>query len=75
VCSLVDVPCCQSLDSRICSVWTRRDELLMSQIGRVLLTNIQIYGAEKLWHQLRRHGTAVAHCTVERSGVLCGNAL
>lgn len=28
--------------------------------------NLQIYGAEKAWHQLRRKGIAVACCTVAR---------
>ena len=28
--------------------------------------NLQVYGADKVWRQLRREGTAVARCTVER---------
>ena len=27
---------------------------------------MQVYGADKVWHQLRREGVAVARCTVER---------
>ncbi len=27
---------------------------------------MQTYGADKVWRQLRREGTAVARCTVER---------
>ena len=29
-------------------------------------TNLQVYGADKVWHQLHREGIAVARCTVER---------
>ena len=43
-----------------------RDELLALQIERVWQANMQVYGAEKVWRQLRREGTAVARCTVER---------
>jgi len=48
--------------------WTRdkRDELLTPQIQRVWQANMQVYGADKVWRQLRREGTAVALCTVER---------
>ena len=28
--------------------------------------NLQVYGADKVWRQLAREGTAVARCTVER---------
>ena len=28
--------------------------------------NLQVYGADKVWRQLKREGTAVARCTVER---------
>ncbi|MDD2180548.1 IS3 family transposase [Acidovorax sp. D2M1] len=44
----------------------RRDELLALQIERVWQANMQVYGADKVWRQLRREGTAVARCTVER---------
>ena len=44
----------------------KRDELLMPQIQRVWQANMQVYGADKIWRQLRREGTAVARCTVER---------
>ena len=29
---------------------------------------MQVYGAEKVWRQLAREGTAAARCTVERLG-------
>jgi putative transposase len=44
----------------------KRDEVLMPQIQRVWQANMQVYGADKVWRQLRREGTAVARCTVER---------
>ena len=27
---------------------------------------MQVYGADKVWHQMKREGIAVARCTVER---------
>ena len=42
------------------------DDLLAPQIERVWQTNMQVYGAVKVWPQLAREGTAVARCTVER---------
>ena len=33
---------------------------------RVWQQNFQVYGADKVWQQLRREGVAVARCTVER---------
>ena len=44
----------------------RRDEALALQITRVWQTNMQVYGADKVWRQLTREGTTVARCTVER---------
>ena len=38
----------------------------MPQIERVWQANMQVYGADKVWRQLRREGTTVARCTVER---------
>ncbi len=29
---------------------------------------MQVYGADKVWHQLNREGITVARCTVGRSG-------
>ncbi|MBN8486924.1 MAG: IS3 family transposase [Burkholderiales bacterium] len=45
---------------------TQRDEALVPQIERVWQANMQVYGADKVWRQLAREGTAVARCTVER---------
>ena len=48
------------------SARARRDESLVPQIERVWQANMQVYGADKVWRQLRREGTTVARCTVER---------
>ena len=44
----------------------RRDANLLPQVQRVHDQNLQVYGADKVWRQLRREGTAVARYTVER---------
>ncbi|KON79314.2 IS3 family transposase [Azoarcus sp. PA01] len=44
----------------------RRDEVLEAHIERVWQANLQVYGARKVWRQLRREGLEVARCTVER---------
>ena len=44
----------------------RRDLVLMEEIKRVFETNYSVYGARKVWRQLRREGRGVARCTVER---------
>ena len=51
--------------SRI-SLRARRDDVLCREIGRVCKANREVYGARKVWHQLRREGVEVARCTVER---------
>jgi transposase InsO family protein len=35
-------------------------------VRRVYEQNLRVYGADKVWRQLRREGTSVARCTVER---------
>jgi transposase InsO family protein len=44
----------------------RRDSQLLPQVQRVYDQNLRVYGADKVWRQLRREGTTVARCTVER---------
>jgi transposase InsO family protein len=44
----------------------QRDEALVPEIKRVWQANMQVYGAVKVWRQLRREGTSVGRCTVER---------
>ena len=43
-----------------------RDAELLTQIRRVHEDNYGVYGARKVWLQLRREGIQVARCTVER---------
>ena len=44
----------------------QRDIELMPQIKRVWQSNMQVYGADKVWRQMNREGIPVARCTVER---------
>ena len=43
-----------------------RDAELCTAIQRVWDENFRVYGARKVWKQLRREGRPVARCTVER---------
>jgi putative transposase len=43
-----------------------RDAELCTSIQRVWHENYRVYGARKVWKQLRREGRPVARCTVER---------
>jgi len=43
-----------------------RDRELLAEIRRVHKANYGVYGARKVWRQLRREGIAAARCTVER---------
>ncbi len=52
--------------SRPVSARRRRDEVLEVAVRRVWDEHRQVYGADKVWAQLRREGTSVARCTVER---------
>ncbi len=45
---------------------TKRDARLMPEIERVFEENFEVYGARKVWRQLKRQGQAVARCSVER---------
>ncbi len=44
----------------------KRDDSLMVQVQQVWQNNLQVYGADKVWHQMNREGSKVAPCTVER---------
>ena len=44
----------------------RRDEEIREQIKRVHEASFGLYGARKVWHQMRRDGIMVAKCMVER---------
>ncbi len=43
-----------------------RDEVLKGEITRIWNEHRRVYGADKVWAQLRREGVQVARCTVER---------
>jgi len=43
-----------------------RDEELKVEIPRVWREHRRVYGADKVWAQLKREGIWVARCTVER---------
>lgn len=43
-----------------------RDERLLAEIRRAYEASRRRYGPRKVWRQLRREGTSVARCTVER---------
>lgn len=45
---------------------TQREATLRPEIERVWRANRRVYGAKKVWKQLRREGHAVARCTVAR---------
>jgi len=44
----------------------QRDIAMSGQIRRVYEANFQVYGARKVWRQLKRDDVQVARCTVER---------
>src|ERR1700680_1551863 len=52
--------------SRPPSARTARDEELKPEIQRVWEAHRRVYGADKVWAQLKREGRPVARCTIER---------
>ncbi|RAL31638.1 IS3 family transposase [Rhodococcus sp. AQ5-07] len=74
-------PICRVLSERGCSIApstyyearnraasrrTVRDEELKIEVSRVHAENYSVYGARKVWLEMRREGIDVARCTVER---------
>ena len=53
-------------DPSLISQRAQRDAELKLQIQRVWDSNMQVYGADKVWKQLNREGVRVARCTIER---------
>ena len=53
-------------DPALRSARAQRDEALRAEIQRVWDENRHVYGAKKVWKQLRREGVVVARCTVAR---------
>ncbi len=56
----------QAQDPSRCAPRAQRDAVLGEAIRRVWRESKGLYGARKVWHELRRDGTRVARCTVER---------
>src|SRR5512143_2422619 len=56
----------QTRDPERRSLRSRQDAELRREIQRVWDENYRVYGAEKVWRQLRREEIVVARCTVER---------
>jgi transposase InsO family protein len=50
----------------------QRDRVLVPEIQRVHAENFGVYGARKVWRQLKREAIGVARCTVERLMRLAG---
>ena len=44
----------------------KTDDTLKPEIRRVWQANMRVYGADKVWKQMRRERITVARCTVER---------
>lgn len=49
--------------TRPASVRCRRDNELTEMIEQIHAANYGVYGARKIWHELRRRGVRVARCT------------
>src|SRR5208283_807311 len=48
------------------SARAKQDAIREDKIRRVFAENFGVYGARKVWRQLRREGEDIARCTVER---------
>ncbi|WP_433655198.1 IS3 family transposase [Nocardia sp. CA-128927] len=55
-----------SVRNRAASKRAVADEVLKGEIARVHAENYSVYGARKVWLQLRREGIEAARCTIER---------
>jgi putative transposase len=53
-------------DPKLRCARAKRDDELVPHIERVWQTNLQVYGADKVWHKMNREDIEVARCTVER---------
>jgi putative transposase len=79
ICRILGVPVStyyarKTREQRLPSARRLREERLKVEIRRVFDANYQVYGARKIWRQLRREGISVARCTVERLMVALGLA-
>jgi transposase InsO family protein len=48
------------------SARVKRDAVLQGEIRRIWTSHFRVYGAQKVWRQLRREQISAARCTVER---------
>jgi transposase InsO family protein len=64
--STYHVHAARAVDAGLRPARARRDDALRPEIERVWTENFQVYGARKIWRQLRREGESVARCTVAR---------
>jgi transposase InsO family protein len=56
----------QRRDPARLSARARRDQALKPEVARIFAENFAVYGVRKVWRQMRREGSHVARCTVER---------
>ena len=56
----------QRIDASKRSARARREAVMKLEVQRVFAENFGVYGARKVWRQLRREGFVVARCTVEQ---------
>ena len=56
----------QRADPARLSARARRDAALKIEVRRVFEENFGVYGVRKVWRPLKREGSDVARCTVER---------
>ena len=56
----------QRRDPSRMSARARRDQALKPEVLRVFSENFGVYGARKVWRQMKREGFDIARCTVER---------
>ena len=56
----------QRRDPSRMSARARRDQALKPAVLRVFSENFGVYGARKVWRQMKREGFDIARCTVER---------
>jgi putative transposase len=53
-------------DPSLRSERTKRDERLSEQVSHLWRVNHSVYGADKVWQQMKREHIEIARCTVER---------
>jgi len=53
-------------DPDLASDRAKRDAELRPEVKRVWEENLEVYGARKLWHAMKREKFGIARCTVER---------